>query len=50
MTYMDFSSFLDTMRKAWNACQNSGQNPNHHFVRVTEMISLDKGAEREEET
>lgn len=50
LTYTDYRNFLDVMRKAWNACQNSGQNPNHHFVRVTEMISLGKGAEREVET
>lgn len=50
LTYADYRNFLDVMRKAWNACQNSGQNPNHHFVRVTEMISLGKGAEREVET
>lgn len=38
------------MRKAWSACQNSGQDPNNHFGKITEMISIGKGAEREVET
>ena len=50
LTYTDYRNFLDVMRKAWNACLNSGQDPKNHFVRVTEMIQIGKGAEREVET
>lgn len=50
LTYNDYRNFLEVMRKAWTACHNSGQNPNDHFVRVTEMIKIGKGAEREVET
>lgn len=38
------------MRNAWHACQNSGHNPNEHFVKITEKINLGKGAEREVDT
>lgn len=44
--YSDYRNFLDVARKGWNACRNSGQNPNDHFVVFTEMISIGKSAER----
>ncbi len=50
LTYTDYRNFLDVMRKAWTSCLNSGQDPKHHFVRVTEKILIGKGAEREVET
>ncbi|RXE72309.1 DNA damage-inducible protein D [Muribaculaceae bacterium Isolate-002 (NCI)] len=50
LTYTDYRNFLEVMRKAWDSCKNSGQNPNHHFVKVTEMIPIGKTAEREVET
>lgn len=50
LTYNDYRNFLEVMRKAWTACHKSGQNPNDHFVRVTEMIKIGKGAERDIET
>lgn len=50
LTYTDYRNFLDVMRKAWTACYNSGQDPKHHFVRITEKIQIGKGAEREIET
>lgn len=50
LDYADYRNFLVVMRKAWQACQNSGHDPYNHFVRITEMISLGKGAEREVET
>lgn len=50
LDYSDYRNFLDVMRKAWTACQNSGQNPAYHFVKITEMIPTGKGAEREVET
>lgn len=50
LTYTDYRNFLEVMRKAWDSCKNSGQNPNDHFVKVTEMIPIGKTAEREVET
>lgn len=50
LDYADYRNFLVVMRKAWMACQNSGHNPYDHFVKITEMISVGKGAEREVET
>lgn len=50
LTYSDYRNFLDVMRKAWKACQNSGVDPYNHFVRITEMISIGKNAEREVES
>lgn len=50
LDYTDYRNFLEVMRKAWTACQNSGQNPNHHFVKINEMIQTGKGAERQVET
>lgn len=47
LTYSDYRNFLDVMRKAWVACQNSGIDPNQHFGKITEMITIGKGAERE---
>lgn len=35
------------MRKAWQACVNSGVNPNDHFVVFTEMVKIGSGAERQ---
>lgn len=50
LEYADYRNFLDVMRKAWTACHNSGQDPNYHFGKITEMIRIGKGAEREVET
>lgn len=50
LTYTDYRNFLEVMRKAWDACRNSNQNPNHHFVKINEMIPIGKTAEREVET
>lgn len=50
LEYNDYRNFLDVMRKAWVACSNSGQNPNYHFGKITEMITIGKGAEREIDT
>ena len=44
--YADYRNFLNTVEKAKEACENSGQAVDHHFVDVTEMIELGKGALR----
>ncbi len=46
LTYNDYRYFLDVMRKAWTACQNSGVNPSNHFVVIHEMVKIGSGAER----
>ena len=45
--YTDYRNFLNIVAKAKEACQNSGQRPEDHFVDITEMIELGKGATRE---
>lgn len=50
LTYTDYRNCLVVMRKAWTACYKSGQDPNHHFVKITEKIQIGKGAEKEVDT
>lgn len=47
LEYVDYRYFLDVMRKAWIACQQSGVNPNDHFVVVPEMVKIGSGTERQ---
>ncbi len=45
--YADWRNFLAVIAKAKEACQNSGQAIENHFVDVNEMVDLGSGAERE---
>jgi DNA-damage-inducible protein D len=45
--YTDWRNFLAVIAKAKEACQNSGQAIENHFVDVNEMVDLGSGAERE---
>ncbi|MDE6562610.1 MAG: DNA damage-inducible protein D [Muribaculaceae bacterium] len=45
--YSEYRFFLPAARKAWNACRESGQNPNDHFEVFHDMIMIGKGAERQ---
>jgi DNA-damage-inducible protein D len=45
--YSDWRNFLAVISKAKEACQNSGQAIENHFVDVNEMVGLGSGAERE---
>lgn len=45
--YSDYRNFLNIVNKAKEACTNSGNNIEHHFVDVTDMIEVGKGATRE---
>jgi DNA-damage-inducible protein D len=45
--YADYRNFENVIASAMEACKNSSQPVSDHFVEVTEMIKLAKGAERE---
>jgi DNA-damage-inducible protein D len=47
LDYTDYRNFEDIITKAKTACKNSLQAEEHHFVDVTEMIELAKGAQRQ---
>ncbi len=44
--YNDYRNFLKVVEKARLACENSGQPVEDHFVDVTDMIAIGKGARR----
>jgi DNA-damage-inducible protein D len=50
LDYSDYRNFEQVIGKARTACFNSGQRIDDHFVDVTEMIGLPKGAKREVKT
>ena len=47
LEYSDFRNLENAIVKAQKACENSGQNITDHFVEVTNMIRIGKGAKRE---
>jgi DNA-damage-inducible protein D len=47
LCYTDYRNFEQVIHKARAACFNSGQRLEDHFVDVTEMIEIGKGAQRE---
>lgn len=47
LDYSDYRNFLNIVNKAKEACINSGNDVEHHFVDVTDMIEIGKGAVRE---
>ena len=47
LEYSEYRSFLPVARKAWQACYNSGIDPNDHFVVTHDMVSIGSGAERQ---
>ena len=46
LNYSEYRKFKPIISKAINACISSNQNINDHFVQVSEMISIAKGAKR----
>ena len=44
--YTDYRNFEAVIAKARTACFNSGQRLEDHFVEITEMIEIGKGAQR----
>lgn len=47
LEYSDYRNFLNIVEKAKVACENSGQPISDHFVDVTDMIEIGKGASRD---
>ncbi len=47
LQYSDYRNFINIIDKAKTACVNSGQRVDDHFVDVTDMIEIGKGAVRE---
>jgi DNA-damage-inducible protein D len=45
--YTDYRNFLAIVQKAKDACKNSGQELENHFVDVTEMVEIGSDARRE---
>lgn len=45
--YSDYRNFLTVVRKAKEACVQSGQGVENHFVDINEMVEIGSGAERE---
>lgn len=48
LDYSDYRNFEQVIEKARTACFNSGQRIDDHFVDVTDMIEVGKGAYRGE--
>ncbi len=45
--YLEYRNFLPVIAKAEEACQNSGQRTDDHFVDIHEMVAIGSGATRE---
>ena len=50
LEYVDYRNFESVIGSAKKACENSSQSVSDHFVDVTEMTKIAKGAEREIKT
>ena len=46
LEYYDFRNFLSVISKAKEACENSGQSVENHFVEFNDMVKIGSGAER----
>lgn len=45
--YTEWRNFLQVVEKAIEACKNSDQSPEDHFVGVNKMVKIGSGSERE---
>lgn len=45
--YSQWRSFENAIKKAITSCEQSGNDPEHHFARARNMIAVGKGATRE---
>lgn len=46
LDYLKWDKFLNVLKKAETACENSGQNPEDHFLRVEKLVKIGSGATR----
>ncbi|MSR88477.1 MAG: DNA damage-inducible protein D [Candidatus Margulisbacteria bacterium] len=47
--YTEWRNFINTIQKAKEACQNSGQEVQDHFVDINKMVGVGSGAQRKVE-
>jgi len=47
LEYNEWRNFLNVIDKAKNACKNSQQTIENHFVDVNKMVKLGSGSDRE---
>jgi DNA-damage-inducible protein D len=47
--YTDWRNFQNVIDKAKDACKNSGEQPENHFVDITKMVKIGSGTAREVE-
>src|ERR1700712_5213703 len=47
LNYIRWDGFLNVIEKAKEACKNSGQYSDDHFPRVTKMVGIGSGAQRD---
>lgn len=45
--YAKYENFQEVGKRAYQACKNSGHNPNDHFLQVRKMVPIGSGANRE---
>ncbi|MEI8343796.1 MAG: DNA damage-inducible protein D [Candidatus Moraniibacteriota bacterium] len=50
LDYSSYDKFLNVIKKAKEACKNSGEVVHNHFSRVDEMVKIGSGAERNIDT
>ena len=47
LEYLEYRNFQPAIERAKEACQNSGQQVENHFVDIHEMVTIGSGAKRE---
>lgn len=47
LQYASYDKFRNVGKKAFDACKNSGVNPNDHFIQVGKMVRIGSNAPRE---
>jgi DNA-damage-inducible protein D len=50
LEYIEYRNFLTVIKKAKEACENSGEATHNHFVDADDMVKIGFGAEREIDT